>query len=79
MFSYFDMAIGWGGLLKRTYKDTVADDALGLAAQMAYIFSSRSFRQSSASSPSQVFPLQNFTDDMIASVGDYAGRDAGAD
>jgi membrane protein len=30
--------IGWGTLFKRTFKETVADNCLGLAAQLAYYF-----------------------------------------
>src|SRR5438477_8578199 len=30
--------IGWGALFKRTFKETVADNCFGLAAQLAYYF-----------------------------------------
>jgi membrane protein len=33
-----DAQIGWGTLLKRTLKETVADNCLGMAAQLAYYF-----------------------------------------
>ena len=38
MLSYFDTSIGWGELLRRTAKETTADNGLGLAAQLAYYF-----------------------------------------
>jgi membrane protein len=38
VLSYFDVNIGWGELLKRTYRETIADNGLGLAAQLAYYF-----------------------------------------
>ncbi len=38
MLAYFDSSIGWGELLKRTAKETQADNGLGLAAQLAYYF-----------------------------------------
>ena len=38
MLSYFDVSIGWGELVKRTVKETQADNGLGLAAQLAYYF-----------------------------------------
>ena len=73
MFAYFDMSIGWRELLKRTYKDSLADDALGLAAQLAYyfflaLFPAILFLVALAS----FFPLHNFTDEMLASLGRFA-------
>ena len=38
MLAYFKIPIGWGELLKRTVKETQADNGLGLAAQLAYYF-----------------------------------------
>ena len=38
MLAYFDTNLGWSELLKRTAKDTQADNGLGLAAQLAYYF-----------------------------------------
>jgi membrane protein len=38
VLSYFQVHIGWGELLKRTAKETQADNGLGLAAQLAYYF-----------------------------------------
>jgi membrane protein len=38
VLTYFDTTLGWGELLKRTVKETQADNGLGLAAQLAYYF-----------------------------------------
>ena len=38
MLGYFQTPIGWGELLKRTARETSADNGLGLAAQLAYYF-----------------------------------------
>ena len=36
MLAYFDTNVGWGELVKRTAKETQADNGLGLAAELAY-------------------------------------------
>jgi membrane protein len=36
MLAYFDTNVGWGELVKRTARETQADNGLGLAAQLAY-------------------------------------------
>jgi membrane protein len=38
MLAYFDSRLSWGDLLKRTVRETQADNGLGLAAQLAYYF-----------------------------------------
>jgi ferritin-like metal-binding protein YciE len=38
MLAYFDVSLGWRELLKRTARETSADNGLGLAAQLAYYF-----------------------------------------
>ncbi|MGE3177416.1 MAG: YihY/virulence factor BrkB family protein [Vicinamibacterales bacterium] len=38
MLAYFDTSLSWSDLLKRTVKETQADNGLGLAAQLAYYF-----------------------------------------
>jgi membrane protein len=38
MLAYFESSLGWGELLKRTVKETQADNGFGLAAQLAYYF-----------------------------------------
>lgn len=38
MFAYFRAPVGWGELLKRTVRDSMADRVAGLAAQLAFYF-----------------------------------------
>jgi len=76
MFAYFEMAIGWPELLKRTYKDSLADDALGLAAQLAYYFFLALFPAIlCVLAVASFFPLHNFTDDVIASLARFAPQE----
>src|SRR5687768_2564708 len=64
MLAYFDMAISWGELLKRTYKDAMEDDIFGLAAQLAYYFFLALFPAILCLlAIASFFPLHNFTDD----------------
>lgn len=73
MFAYFETTIGWRELLKRTYHDTLEDDGLGLAAQLAYYFFLALFPAIlCVIALASFFPLQNFTDQMVASVGRFA-------
>jgi len=66
MFLYFDKSLGWGELAKRTVKDSIQDDAAGLAAQLSYyfflsLFPALLFIVALAS----FFPLYNFTDELM--------------
>jgi membrane protein len=73
MFVYFETAIGWRELLKRTYKDIIDDDALGLAAQLAFYFFLALFPAILCIiALASFFPLQNFTDEMINALGRFA-------
>src|SRR5688572_8507477 len=73
MLAYFEMAIGWRELLKRTYQDTLEDDAFGLAAQLAYYFFLALFPAIlCVIALASFFPLHNFTDEMVASLGRFA-------
>ena len=73
MFAYFEMAIGWPELLKRTYTDTMEDDGLGLAAQLAYYFFLALFPAILCLiAIASYFPLQNFTDEIVNSLGRFA-------
>ena len=46
MFANFDMSLSWQELSKRTIKETIKDDAQGLASQLAYYFFLAHFRLS---------------------------------
>jgi membrane protein len=73
MFSTFSIPLSWSELAKRTVKETISDDCLGLAAQMAYyfflaLFPAVLFILAVAS----FFPLTNFTDDVVTALRPFA-------
>jgi membrane protein len=73
MLAYFESTLTWPELVKRTYKETVADDGLGLAAQLAYYFLLALFPTIlCVIALASFLPLQNFTDDMVSIVGRFA-------
>jgi membrane protein len=76
MLAAFDVPLGWGELLKRTAKETSADDCLGLSAQLAYyfflaLFPAVLFVLALAS----FFPLSNFIDDAVRALRPIAPAD----
>jgi membrane protein len=73
MLAYFESTVGWRELLTRTYKDSIEDDAFGLAAQLAYYFFLALFPAIlCVIAIASFFPLQNFIDDMIGTLGRFA-------
>ena len=73
MLAYFESTLTWTELLKRTYKEMMDDDALGLAAQLAYYFFLALFPAILCVVALATFlPLQNFTDEMVAFAGRFA-------
>src|SRR4026208_2640301 len=73
MLAYFESTLSWPELLKRTYKETMDDDALGLAAQLAYFFFLALFPAIlCVIALASFLPLQNFTDEMVSSLGQFA-------
>lgn len=73
MFAYFETTLGWRELLKRTYKDSMADDALGLAAQLAYYFFLALFPAIlCVIAIASFLPLHNFTDEAVRVLGRFA-------
>ena len=66
------VGLGWGELARRTYKEAIADDVLGMAAQLAYyfflaLFPAMLFVLALAS----FFPLGNLTDDLGRAIGPF--------
>lgn len=66
MLIYFDSELTWPELITRTIKDSIEDDAAGLAAQLSYffflsLFPALLFLVALAS----FFPLYNFNDELI--------------
>jgi membrane protein len=77
MLDYFKVRIGWWELLKRTFREILADDAQGLASQLAYyfflsLFPALLFLIALAS----LFPLQNVTDDIVRTLRPFAPQAA---
>lgn len=73
MFADFDVPLSWRTLFKRTIKESLADDALGLAAQLAYyfflaLFPALLFLLALAS----FFPLGRFTEMLPDMLGAFA-------
>ena len=68
--------ISWGELVRRTFREFVDDDCLGLAAQLAYyvvlaLFPAILFLLAVAS----FFPIQNLTDDMARTLGPFVSKE----
>ena len=73
MLAYFERTLSWRELLKRTYKELMDDDALGLAAQLAYYFFLALFPAIlCVIALASFLPLQNFTDEIVSSLGRFA-------
>src|SRR5688572_24490850 len=73
MLAYFESTLTWPELIKRTYKEMMADDALGLAAQLAYYFFLALFPAIlCVIAIASFLPLQSFTDEMVSSLGSFA-------
>lgn len=71
--SSFDIAISWRELIRRTVKDSLADDAFGLAAQLAYYFFLSLFPALLAIvALASFFPLYNFTDSLVSALAPVA-------
>jgi membrane protein len=73
MLWYFESTLSWKELLRRTYKETVADNGLGLAAQLAYYFLLALFPAVlCVIALASFLPLQNFTDEVASLLGRIA-------
>jgi membrane protein len=73
MLANFDMAISWSELVKRTYREMMEDDALGLAAQLAYYCFLALFPAIlCVIAIASFFPLHQFTDQIVAALGRVA-------
>ncbi len=77
MLAYFKVPISWWELLKRTGRDALEDDCLGMAAQLAYyfffaLFPALLFMIAVAS----YFPVERLIDDMFALLGGFVPPEA---
>jgi membrane protein len=69
----FAIPISWRELIRRTIKDSIADDALGLAAQLAYYCFLALFPTLLALvALASFFPLHSFTDDLVGALAPIA-------
>ncbi|MGH9313861.1 MAG: YihY/virulence factor BrkB family protein [Vicinamibacterales bacterium] len=76
MLAYLRVPIGWGDVLKRTAKESLADDIMSLSAQLAYyfflsLFPALLFLVALAS----FFPVANFMDEAVRYLGRVAPPD----
>jgi membrane protein len=73
MIANFDMELSWRELIKRTFNETMSDDAQGLASQLAYYFFLALFPALLCLlAIASFFPLQNFADDVVRLLGPFA-------
>jgi membrane protein len=69
-FGFTNLPLGWWELLTRTVKEFVADNGLGLAAQLAYYFFFSLFPAVLVGIAfASFFPLEHFVDRMVATLG----------
>jgi membrane protein len=77
MLAYLKVPLSWGEILRRTVRDAIQDNVLGMAAQLAYyfffaLFPALLFLIALAS----YFPLEGLIDDMFAMLGGFAPPEA---
>src|SRR5687768_10936939 len=75
--AYLKVPLSWGEILRRTVRDAIQDNCLGMAAQLAYyfffaLFPALLFLIAVAS----YFPLETLIDDMFAMLGGFAPPEA---
>jgi membrane protein len=76
MFANFEMNLSWSELIKRTFRETMKDDAQGLASQLAYYFFLALFPALLCLlAIASFFPLHHFTDDVVRLLGPFAPRE----
>jgi len=76
MLAYFRVPVGWGEILRRTFKEILEDDVLSLAAELAYYFFLALF-------PALLFvvalasflPVENLIQDITNRLGEFAPPD----
>ena len=76
MLAHFKIPLSWSDLLKRTFKEALADDVLNLAAQQAYYFFFALFPALLALiSFASFFPIENLMDELVRTLGRVAPPD----
>ena len=77
MFANFDIRLSWAELIKRTFHETMQDDAQGLASQLAYYFFLALFPALLCLlAIASFFPLKDFTGDVLQLLSPFAPREA---
>ena len=77
MFLHLHTAIGWKEILKRTVRETLQDDAQGLAAQLSYYFFLALFPTLLCLvALASMLPLANFTDEVMTLLQPVAPAEA---
>ena len=73
MLAYLRVPIGWGDLFKRTFKESLADNVLDLAAQQAYYFFFALFPALLfVIAVASFFPLEGLIDGVVAMLSQFA-------
>src|SRR5438477_6694550 len=73
MLAYFESSLGWKEVLRRTYREIIADDAQALAAELSYYFFLSLFPALlCVIAIASFFPLQNLTDNVVRLLGPFA-------
>ena len=73
MLAYLEVHVGWREILRRTIRDTMEDDALGLAAQLSYYFFLSLFPALLCLiALASFFPLQNLIDEATTLLQPFA-------
>jgi uncharacterized BrkB/YihY/UPF0761 family membrane protein len=73
MLARLHVPFGWKELFKRTWKESLEDDVLNLAAQQAdYFFFGLFPALLTMISLASFFPIQNLTDEMVRYLGQFA-------
>lgn len=76
MLAHLRVPIGWKELLKRSYREALADNIFDLAAQQAYYFFFALFPALLfVIAVASFFPLQNLIDDVVGMIGRVAPAD----
>jgi membrane protein len=76
MLVNFEMSLSWRDLIARTFRETISDDAQGLASQLAYYFFLALFPALlCVLAIASFFPLQHFTDNVVTALAPFAPQE----
>ena len=76
MLAYMRVPLGWGTILKRTFKEAYEDDCLNLSAELAYYFLLALFPALlTLIAFASFFPIEDLVDTMMATLGRFVPGD----